>query len=96
MMKIRVHVYISGYVQGVFFRAHTRDEALKLGINGWVRNLVDGRVEAVFEGEQTQIEKIISWCHKGPPGANVKNVEVDYEDCQDEFTTFEIRYTHRW
>ncbi len=95
-MNIRAHVYVSGYVQGVFFRACTRDEALKSEITGWVKNLADGRVEAVFEGNQNQIEKIISWCHKGPPGANVRNVKVNYENYTDEFTTFEIRYTHSW
>ncbi|MEW6095964.1 MAG: acylphosphatase [bacterium] len=94
-MNTRAHVYISGYVQGVFFRAYTRDEALKLGITGWVRNLADGRVEAVFEGDQLQVEKIISWCHKGPPPARVRNVELNYETYTGEFPTFEIKYTHR-
>jgi len=95
-VNIRAHLYISGYVQGVFFRACTRDEALKLGISGWVKNLADGRVEAIFEGEQTQVEKIISWCHKGPPGARVKKVDISYEEWTGEFTTFEIKYAQRW
>jgi len=93
-MNVRAHVYVYGYVQGVFFRACTQDEALRLGITGWVRNLRDGRVEAVFEGNQDHVEKIISWCHKGPPGASVRKVEVNYEDYTGEFSTFEIRYTH--
>lgn len=92
-MNIRAHVYISGYVQGVCFRAATQDEARGLRITGWVRNLRDGRVEAVFEGEQTQVGKIISWCHKGPPGASVRNVEVHYEDYTGEFPSFQISYT---
>jgi acylphosphatase len=95
-MNIRAHVYISGYVQGVFFRACTKDEALKLGITGWVRNLADGRVEAVFEGDEAEVKKIISWCHKGPPGASVRDVEVNYEDYTGQFHTFEIRYAHSW
>ncbi|MEW6618513.1 MAG: acylphosphatase [bacterium] len=94
-MNIRAHLYISGDVQGVFFRAYTQDSAKRLEINGWVKNLPDGRVEAVFEGEEAQVEKIISWCHKGPPGASVKNVEMTYEDYTGEFSTFEIKYGHR-
>ncbi|MFH1561951.1 MAG: acylphosphatase [Nitrospirota bacterium] len=90
MMNIRVHVFISGYVHGVCFRVCTQDEARNSGIRGWVRNLRDGRVEAVFEGEQTQVEKIISWCHKGPHGASVKNVEIHYENYTDEFPSFQI------
>lgn len=95
-MNIKAHVYISGYVQGVFFRAATRDEALKLGITGWVRNLPDGRVEAVFEGDEDKVKKIISFCHKGPKGASVRDVEVKYEDYMGEFHTFEIKYAHSW
>ncbi len=78
--QIRAHVFVSGRVQGVGYRYSTMDEADRLGINGWVRNLSDGRVEAVFEGSRTVVEEIISWCHKGPTAAVVKDVTVKYEE----------------
>lgn len=73
---VRRHAFISGVVQGVYFRDYTRREALKLDINGWVRNLPDGRVEAVFEGPEEVIKKMIAWCHLGSPNAHVTSVEV--------------------
>ncbi|MCU0567890.1 MAG: acylphosphatase [Oculatellaceae cyanobacterium Prado106] len=76
----RAHVLISGKVQGVGYRASTWDMAQLLHLNGWVRNLRDGRVEAVFEGAGDRIEEIIRWCHQGPPVAQVKQVEVEYEN----------------
>lgn len=88
----RVHVFISGKVQGVWFRAYTEAEAKKLGIKGWVRNLPDGRVEAVFEGENDAVDKMIAWCHKGSPYSQVENVEVIEEPYQGEFIDFKIRY----
>lgn len=88
----RVRVLISGKVQGVFFRAYTQKEAHKLGLKGWVRNLPDGRVEALFEGEDSAIEKMIKWCHRGSPGAVVTKVEVLEEAYKGEYSTFEIRY----
>ena len=90
--KIRAHVFISGKVQGVFFRATTRDKANELGVKGWVRNLRDGRVEAVFEGDEEAVKKLIEWCHVGPPAARVEKVEVIYEDYRGEFDSFSIRY----
>ncbi|MGI0489559.1 acylphosphatase [Pantanalinema rosaneae CENA516] len=78
--KIRAHVIISGQVQRVGFRYSTQDMAMVYGLNGWVRNLPDGRVEAAFEGDRTTIDKMIRWCHKGPPAAIVKQVEVKYEE----------------
>ena len=89
---IRAHVFISGRVQGVFFRANTKRVAEELGVKGWVRNLPDGRVEAVFEGEEESVKKIIEWCHQGPPAARVDKVEVTYEEYKGEFDNFEIRY----
>ncbi len=86
----RAHVFISGRVQGVFFRACTRDEARHLGLNGWVRNLADGRVEAVFEGEEQQVRQMIAWCHAGPAYALVRKVEVIPEEYTGEFDTFRI------
>ncbi len=88
----RVRVFISGKVQGVYFRAYTREEAKKLGIKGWVRNLPDGRVEAVFEGKDDAVEKMIKWCHKGSPFSRVEDVEVIEEPYLGEFEDFSIRY----
>ncbi len=80
--QIRVHVFVSGRVQGVGYRYCTVNEAQRLGVNGWVRNLPDGRVEAVFEGSRTVVEEIIRWCHKGPTAAVVKDVAVEYEELE--------------
>ncbi|MEM3606385.1 MAG: acylphosphatase [Candidatus Bathyarchaeia archaeon] len=91
-MKVRAHVFVSGLVQGVFFRWETRKNALKNNVKGWVRNLRDGRVEAVFEGEKEDIEKMIKFCEKGPPGAKVEKVEVKWEDYKGEYESFEIIY----
>lgn len=91
-MKVRVHAHISGRVQGIFFRSETEDEANRLGVNGWVRNLRDGRVEAVFEGDRDKVEKLIQFCRRGPPGARVTNVQVSWEEYKGEFEGFRIRY----
>ena len=88
----RVHVYISGRVQGVWFRAYTKEEAERLGVKGWVRNLPDGRVEAVFEGKEDKVEEMVRWCHAGSPQAKVTQVEVIEEPFRGEFEKFEIRY----
>jgi len=87
----RVHVRIYGLVQGVFFRANTKKMAEKLGINGWVRNMPDGSVEAVFEGDDKAVEKMIEWCHHGPPMARVDRVEIKEEEPKGE-TGFRILY----
>lgn len=76
MKKRRAHVWITGRVQGVFFRAYTREAAQQIGVAGWVRNLPDGRVEAVFEGEADRIGKMIDWCRRGSPLSRVDRVEV--------------------
>jgi acylphosphatase len=75
----RAHVLISGRVQGVGYRYATVDTASQLGLTGWVRNLPDGQVEAVFEGAREIVEEIIRWCHVGPPAAVVQDVTVEYE-----------------
>jgi len=90
--KIRAHVFVRGKVQGVFFRANTRNKAQELGITGWVRNLPDGRVEAIFEGEKQKVEEIIEWTKRGSPIARVEGVEVEFEEYKGEFNDFEIRY----
>jgi acylphosphatase len=92
MEKARVHLRIKGYVQGVFFRASTRDVAERLGLTGWVRNLPDGSVEAVFEGPKGMLEQAVKWCYKGPPGATVTKVEEKWLEYQGEFDSFEIKY----
>jgi acylphosphatase len=89
-MYIRAHVFIEGRVQGVFFRAETRAVARQHDLTGWVKNLPDGRVEAVFEGEEENVEKVVQWCHKGPPHALVTNVTVNRELYTGEFDTFSI------
>jgi len=91
-MKVRAHLLIAGRVQGVFFRATARERARSLGVNGWVKNRWDGRVELVAEGEKEKVEELIRWAHKGPPGAWVEKVEVKWEEYQGEFETFSIRY----
>ncbi|OGW23873.1 MAG: acylphosphatase [Nitrospirae bacterium GWC2_42_7] len=91
MSKARAHLFIKGRVQGVFFRAFTRSVAQKLGINGWVRNLYDSRVEAVFEGDRGLIEQTITECRKGPPGSYVQDIEVSWEEYSCMFEGFEIR-----
>lgn len=91
-MKVRAHVHVSGYVQGVFFRYATRRIASSRGVLGWVRNLRDGRVEAVFEGEKKDVEAMVDFCHGGPPGAVVKRVEVLWEEPTGEFKSFQVRY----
>ena len=89
---LRAHVVVHGLVQGVWFRASTRDEALRIGVGGWVRNLPDGNVEAVFEGEKKKVEEIVGWCHRGPSGAEVTKVDVSWSASKNEFTSFGIRY----
>lgn len=76
----RAHLHISGTVQGVGFRASTRREATDRGVRGWVQNLPDGRVEAVFEGEESDVEGMVDWCRTGPSTASVEDVSVEYED----------------
>jgi acylphosphatase len=76
----RARVRVQGSVQGVFFRVETRDRARSLGVCGWVRNLPDGDVEAVFEGEAPQVESMVAWCGRGPTGAAVHDVDVAWEE----------------
>jgi len=91
-MKVRAHVFISGRVTGVFFRYHIQELARKLGIRGWVRNLHEEKVEAIFEGKSEDVEKIVKFCHEGPPSARVTHVEVKWGKYTGEFQDFEIRY----
>ena len=88
----RVHVIVEGRVQGVFFRAYTRDEAIKLGLSGWVRNRPDGSVEALVEGEKTAVENMLQWLHEGSPHSLVEKIQVTEETPSGDNTTFEIHY----
>lgn len=88
----RVRVRIEGLVQGVFFRAFTQEEAQKIGLSGWVRNLPDGSVEAAVEGESSKVDQMIEWCHKGSPSSQVTQVTVKEEEPQGESGDFIIRY----
>ena len=88
----RIHVHVSGKVQGVFFRQALRVEAGKNGVAGWVRNLADGRVEAVAEGQSEAVGRIAEWCRHGPAGARVSGLSVCDEDPTGEFSKFEVRY----
>lgn len=87
---VRAHVFITGTVQGVGYRYSTYNQAKQLGIYGWVKNLPDGRVEAVFEGKKAEVEQMLNWCHQGSRAAEVKNVVIEYEPPQG-LTSFEIK-----
>ena len=91
-MNARAHVYVTGMVQGVFFRVRTAELANHLGLSGWVRNLYDGRVEAIFEGEEEKVEEAIEFCRRGPRGAQVSNLDVKREEWTGGFQRFTIRY----
>jgi acylphosphatase len=86
----RAHVYVSGQVQGVNFRGATQEEAERLGLNGWVRNLQDGRVEAIFEGDSETVQQMIDWCKSGSSSADVDDVTVEQEEPSGE-SGFEVR-----
>jgi len=91
--KIRAHIFVSGVVQGVFFRANTFQKAKELRLKGWVKNLPDGRVEAIFEGEKRNVQEMIEWAKRGPTNARIDGFEADFEEYQGEFNNFEIRYS---
>lgn len=91
-VKVRAHIFVSGMVQGVFFRSNTQYEANRRNVTGWVRNLPDGRVEAVFEGEKADVDRLIEFCRRGPLGARVTKVDVFWEEYTGDFRGFKIRY----
>jgi acylphosphatase len=90
-MRARAHVIVSGRVQGVFFRAETQSMALKEGLSGWVRNMPDGRVEAVFEGKKESVDRAVEWCRHGPMLARVDDIDVRWEDEIGETSRFQVR-----
>jgi len=90
--KVRVHAIISGRVQGVFFRMETKRVADSCEVLGWVRNKIDGTVEAIFEGNEENVNSILEWCRNGPRLADVEKVYVTLEDYKGEYYEFELRY----
>jgi acylphosphatase len=92
MAHKRIHVIVQGRVQGVFFRAYTKEEADRLGLVGWVRNRHDGKVEAIIEGEAAAVDRMIDWLHDGSPMANVVRVQVAEEEATGEHRGFSINY----
>ena len=89
-MKTRAHVFVTGKVQGVYFRQNTLQAANNHGVFGWVRNLPDGRVEAVFEGDEVAVNKMVKWCRTGPPAARVDSLYAKSEKYTGEFSSFSI------
>ena len=87
----RLHIFVYGKVQGVFFRYHTKETALRLGLKGYAKNLNDGSVEIVAEGHDKKLNEFLNFCKKGPDSAKVKDVKYSYEDFRDEFENFEIK-----
>lgn len=88
--EARLHVSVHGYVQGVSFRYYTLHRAREMGLCGYVRNLWDGSVEVVAEGPRQSLEQLLSWLHQGPPGAQVEQVKVLWEQPSGEFGQFEV------
>ena len=82
--RVRAHAYVTGTVQGVGYRASTRAAATERDVDGWVRNLDDGRVEVAFEGSEDAVREMVEWCHTGSPAADVDDVSVEYGDPEDE------------
>ena len=91
-MEARAHIFVSGRVQGVFFRDHTQRWASSLHLTGWVRNLIDRRVEVLVEGDKEKIENLIRKLEEGPPFAHVERVEVSWEKYRNEFDDFRITW----
>jgi acylphosphatase len=90
--KVRAHTIITGKVQGVFFRMETQRAARSHGVTGWVRNKMDGSVEAVIEGEEADVKATLAWCHQGPPHARVHDVTVTWQSYTDAFSGFDVTY----
>jgi len=91
MGAVRVHLFIQGRVQGVSFRYYTMQEARSLGLTGWVRNLWDGRVEVLLDGDDDAVKQMVEWCQRGPPSSVVEDVEITWEESTAEFNNFRVR-----
>lgn len=92
MPNQRIRIFVTGKVQGVFFRQTLKITAKKNNIFGWVKNLKDGRVEAVLEGNSEQISRLVEWAHGGPANARVEDVEICNEEFTGEFSKFDVLY----
>ena len=92
MEKISAHAVVHGWVQGVYFRAFTRDQGILLGLTGWVRNLRNGEVEVYVEGEKDKVNQMVSWLHRGSPSSRVETVDVTYGPYKGDFDSFQVRY----
>lgn len=92
MYLSQVHILVSGMVQGVFFRYSTVRQARELGLTGWVRNLSDGRVEILAQGEKKKLEELLSWSRRGPSGSRVSGIEFFWEEAKLTFTSFKISW----
>lgn len=90
--EVSAHVIIAGRVQGVFFRVETQKAARRLGVTGWVRNQLDGTVEALIEGPREDVEALIAWCHQGPSMSRVDRVDVDWKEYTGAFDRFDVTY----
>lgn len=89
---VRAHAVVSGQVQGVFYRATTKETAENLGVRGWVKNRPDGNVEAIFEGDKKYVDLVLKWCSEGPLYAKVKRVDISWEEYSGEYYDFRISY----
>ncbi|MDR4511555.1 MAG: acylphosphatase [Nitrososphaeraceae archaeon] len=89
---VRVHLVVSGKVQGVYFRKHLQEISTENNVTGWVRNLKNGDVESILEGLKSDVDKVVEWCHKGPQDSRVDKVEILYERFIGEYTDFKIVY----
>ncbi len=92
MAKQRVRLIVKGKVQGVFFRQALKVTAKKNNVNGWVRNLHDGRVEALLEGDDVDVSALVEWCHAGSANARVEDIDIKNEKYSGEFSKFEVLY----
>ena len=90
--KIRTHIFVSGRVQGVCFRGDTQQIARELGLTGFVKNLPDGKVEIITEGEKEKVKQIVDWVRQGPPAAQVNNIDIEWEGYKGEFKDFQVVY----
>ena len=92
MAKVGIHVYVSGYVQGVAFRYTAIRQARSLGVTGWVRNLRDGRVEVLIEGEESHVNEMVDWCRHGPRTASVTDIQIESLPYTGKFRDFDVRF----
>lgn len=90
MKKVRAHIFVSGQVQGVCFRIDTQQVARELGLTGWVKNLSNGKVEIIAEGEEEKVKQMVDWVKQGPPVAQVNNVDIEWQKYKGEFKSFHI------